>query len=132
MLKILVAIASYLVSWFMNTWKALALVMKWLPSFHSRGVRYDSQHTIVLFRRITQTHSCCDMLLRYVYYRKKIGQEVQMDIARVLVGLLVLTGALLLGVGFAGDPSDAQIITGFVFLGLGGLLASLALGRPVP
>jgi len=55
-----------------------------------------------------------------------------MDIARVLVGLLVLTGALLLGVGFAGDPSDAQIITGFVFLGLGGLLASLALGRPVP
>jgi hypothetical protein len=55
-----------------------------------------------------------------------------MDIVRVLVGLLVLAGALLLGVGFAGDYADSQIITGFVFLGLGGLLASLALGRPSP
>ncbi len=55
-----------------------------------------------------------------------------MDIARALVGLLVLTGALLLGVGFAGDFSDSQIITGFVFLGLAGLLASLALGRHSP
>jgi hypothetical protein len=53
-----------------------------------------------------------------------------MDMVRALVGVLVLAGALLVGVAFAGDFSDSQVITGFVFLGLGGLLASLALGRP--
>jgi len=54
-----------------------------------------------------------------------------MDVLRLLVGLLVFAGALLLGVGFAGEFSDGQIITGFVFAGLAGLIASVSSGRPV-
>jgi hypothetical protein len=53
-----------------------------------------------------------------------------MDIVRMFVGILVFAGALLLGVGFAGNFSDGQIITGFVFVGLAGMIASMALGRP--
>ena len=55
--------------------------------------------------------------------------EVVIGIRRLLVGLLIFLGALLIGIGFCGDYSGSQILTGFIFLGLAGLLASLILGR---
>ena len=55
--------------------------------------------------------------------------EVVIGIRRLFVGLLLFVGALLIGIGFCGDYSGSQILTGFVFLGLAGLLASLTLGK---
>ena len=71
------------------------------------------------------------MIVRCVIIRLTWGKEVQMDPLRMLVGLLVFAGTLLLGVGFAGEFSDGQIITGFVFAGIAGLIASVSFGRPV-